>query len=354
MPILSLENKTIHASNHLFLYQQMTAMHIEKIQFGKTNLQVTPMGLGLAALGRPGYINLGHGKDLNQNYEVAAMEDHSHQMLELAYNRGIRYFDAARSYGKAEQFLSSWMGDKKDITIGSKWGYTYTADWKVDAKYHEIKEHSVDVLNRQWEETLETFKRAPDIYHIHSASIESGVLDNNQVLDRLWELKDKGLIVGLSLSGPRQSDTLEKSIEIKSGDAQLFQSVQVTWNVLERSTSQMIEKASVAGYGIIAKEALANGRLTERNSDGSFIEKLNTLTEIAAKHQVGVDAIAIAYVLQQPWASVVLSGAARQSHLISNLKAFEIKLTPNDLHKLDELKETPENYWQTRSNLRWN
>jgi aryl-alcohol dehydrogenase-like predicted oxidoreductase len=88
--------------------------------------------------------------------------------------------------------------------------------------------------------------------------------------------------------------------------------------------------------------------------DGLFSEKLNILTEIAEKHQVGVDAIAIAYVLQQPWASVVLSGAARQSHLISNLKAFEIKLSPNDLHKLDELKETPENYWQTRSNLRWN
>jgi len=329
-------------------------MRIEKIQFGKTNLQVTRMGLGLAALGRPGYINLGHSEDLNQNYEVAAMEDHAHQMLQLAYKNGIRYFDAARSYGKAEQFLSSWIGDKKDIRIGSKWGYTYTADWKVDAKYHEIKEHTVDVLNRQWEETLETLKQAPHIYHIHSASIESGVLDNNQVLDRLWTLKEKGLIVGLSLSGTRQSDTLEKSIEIKSGDAQLFQSAQVTWNILERSTSQMIEKASAAGYGIIIKESLANGRLTERNLNDSFSEKLDILTEIAEKYQVGVDAIAISYVLQQPWASVVLSGAARQSHLISNLKAFEIKLTPNDLQKLDELKETPENYWQTRSDLSWN
>jgi aryl-alcohol dehydrogenase-like predicted oxidoreductase len=77
--------------------------------------------------------------------------------------------DAARSYGKAEEFLANWAGNHKDITIGSKWGYTYTADWKVRAENHEIKEHSIDVLKRQWLETLNTLHHSPDIYHIHSA-----------------------------------------------------------------------------------------------------------------------------------------------------------------------------------------
>ena len=66
---------------------------------------MTRIGLGLAALGRPGYINLGHQDDLRGNYDVGAMEGHAHKMLELAYQKGIRYFDAARSYGKVEQFL---------------------------------------------------------------------------------------------------------------------------------------------------------------------------------------------------------------------------------------------------------
>ena len=64
------------------------------------------MGLGLAALGRPGYINLGHATDLSRDYDVAAMADHAHTVLDAAWAAGIRYFDAARSYGRAEEFLS--------------------------------------------------------------------------------------------------------------------------------------------------------------------------------------------------------------------------------------------------------
>ena len=41
----------------------------------------------------------------------------------------MRCFDAARSYGRAEQFLSGWLRSRdlapEDVTVGSKWGYTY-------------------------------------------------------------------------------------------------------------------------------------------------------------------------------------------------------------------------------------
>ena len=77
--------------------------------FGQSNLTVTPIGLGLAALGRPGYVNLGHAQDLNHNYDVAAMEAHTHTVLDAAWDAGIRYFDAARSYGRSETFLASWL-----------------------------------------------------------------------------------------------------------------------------------------------------------------------------------------------------------------------------------------------------
>lgn len=98
---------------------------MEIIQFGNTDLKVTRMGLGLAALGRLEYINLGHSTDLNQYYEVSTMEKQTHHMLDLAYLHGIRYYDAARSYGKAELFLSSWIKLRSDLAIGSKWGYTW-------------------------------------------------------------------------------------------------------------------------------------------------------------------------------------------------------------------------------------
>ena len=89
------------------------------------------VGLGLAALGRPGYINLDHGGDLAEGTGVESMQRHAWAVLDAAYDAGVRYFDAARSYGRAEAFLASWLGRRAlapaAVTVGSKWGYTYTA-----------------------------------------------------------------------------------------------------------------------------------------------------------------------------------------------------------------------------------
>lgn len=193
-----------------------------------------------------------------------------------------------------------------------------------------------------------------NIYHIHSATLESGVLENRQVLNRLWELRESGTIIGLSLSGEKQSEILEKSLTVKRGDEFLFQSVQVTWNILERSTSDVLETASQAGFGVIVKEGLANGRLTSRNVDAAFAEKMEKLQGMADKYNVGIDAISIAYILRQPWVSTVLSGAVTNEQLESNLKALKVVLSESDVSILNSMVETPQEYWKTRSELAWN
>jgi aryl-alcohol dehydrogenase-like predicted oxidoreductase len=125
---------------------------------GATGIPVTPIGLGLAALGRPGYINLGHAEDLSSGREVEAMRAHCHRMLDLAWALGIRYVDAARSYGRAEEFLGGWLRQSGVLpSVGSKWGYTYTAGWRVQAQAHEVKDHSLPVLEHQWAETAPTW-----------------------------------------------------------------------------------------------------------------------------------------------------------------------------------------------------
>src|SRR3954463_3770345 len=115
------------------------------------------LGLGLAALGRPGYLNVGHGAELGADRSVAALRARTHEVLDFAYASGIRDFDAARSYGRAEEFLGEWLHDRQPdgVTISSKWGYVYTADWEVDADPPEVKHHDADTFRRQLEETRE-------------------------------------------------------------------------------------------------------------------------------------------------------------------------------------------------------
>ena len=117
----------------------------------------------------------------------------------------IRYFDAARSYGRAEAFLASWLSSRQirggEVTIASKWGYTYTADWNVTAEKHEVKDHSVATLRRQVRESKDLLGCYLNIYQVHSATLESGVLGNCDVLNELAALHGSGLKVGLSVSG---------------------------------------------------------------------------------------------------------------------------------------------------------
>ena len=97
---------------------------METRTLGRTGLAVSRVGLGLAALGRPGYINLGHAADLPGARDVPAMEAHAHAVLDAAWGAGVRYFDAARSYGRAEAFLASWLASRQiapgAVTVGSK------------------------------------------------------------------------------------------------------------------------------------------------------------------------------------------------------------------------------------------
>ena len=325
---------------------------------GSTGLSVSRLGLGLAALGRPGYINLGHAADIGSDRAVSTVEARAHAVLDTAWAAGIRYFDVARSYGRAEEFLTSWLSSRHirpgEVAIGSKWGYTYTADWSVTAEKHEVKNHSLATLRRQVRESKELLGPYLNLYQIHSTTLESGVLDNRDVLNELAALRGSGLNIGLSLSGPSQNEVLRRALNVTIDGKRLFDCVQATWNLLEPSAGTALKEAHDAGLGVIVKETLANGRLTGRSTEPSFARKHEILAREAFRLGTRMDALALAAVLAQPWAEVVLSGAANVDQLKSNVEATAVKLDSQTADLLGALTELPSVYWFARAGLAWN
>ena len=305
---------------------------------GQAGLSVTELGLGLAALGRPGYMTLGHRDDVGEDASAEAMRARCHAMLDAAWAAGIRYFDVARSYGRGEQFLGEWLRARRvpvgEVTVGSKWGYVYRAGWQRQAAVHEVKIHTRENFERQWAETQAHLGAHLSLYMIHSATEESGVLERPAVLRAMARVRAAhGVRLGLSVSGPRQAETVRRAAALG-----MFDAVQATWNVLEPSAGAALQAAHDAGMGVIIKEPVANGRLTPRSP------------ALQGRVSESLDVLAIAAARAQSFADVVLLGAATPSQLRSNLRALRCPDLPATM---SDWSEPPEEYWKRRRAIPW-
>ncbi|MEU4051648.1 aldo/keto reductase [Streptomyces olivaceus] len=320
--------------------------------FARLAAATTPtchIGLGLAAVGRPGYINLGRDRDLPADRTVEAMRERTHDLLDAAYAQGVRYFDAARSYGRSEEFLADWLRERPDVddvVVGSKWGYTYTADWSPDAEQHEVKDHGVATYERQRGETDALLGERLDLYQIHSLTPDSPALTDKDLHARLAEAAARGATVGFSTSGPAQADAIRAALAVTVGGEPLFRTVQSTYNALETAAEPALAEAHAAGLTVIVKEGVANGRLAGPQAPAA-------LRAVAEETSLGCDAVALALVLRRPWAGVVLSGAATVGQLGSNLHAAAVDLDDDQVARLGALVEEPAAYWAHRGQLPW-
>jgi len=317
---------------------------------GRGGPLVSRIGLGLAALGRPAYITGGRARDLPDR-SVAGLAARTFEVLDAAYAEGARYVDAARSYGRAEEFLARWLADRghADVVVGSKWGYRYTGGWRLDGGVQEVKEHSLAMFTQQLEQTRSYLGSRLALYQVHSLTEDSGLFSNDALLSALARLRDDGVMVGLSTSGPRQADTLRGALAVTVGGEPLFSTAQVTWNLLEQKVQTAAAEAAQAGWAVLIKEALANGRLAP---GGDAAGPGSPIATAAAAASVTPDALAIGAALSQPWATVVLSGAVSAAQLDANLAALRLA-GPLASRLTDTMAESATDYWAERSARPW-
>ena len=87
------------------------------------------------------------------------------------------------------------------------------------------------------------------------------------MLDELAGLRASGVSIGLTVTGPRQAQTIERALDVGG-----FDTVQATWNLLEQGAGSALRAAHDAGMGVIVKEPLANGRLTSHSDVAELLD----------------------------------------------------------------------------------
>ena len=335
------------------------------------------VGLGLAALGRPGYINLQRDNYLTSR-SVEGMQSQANSVIDALFQQTkslskkdnlVPWLDCARSYGLSEKFVGEYLRSNNvcptTVYVSSKWGYSYVANWNVEldeGQPHEVKDHSLENFLKQVEETSEHIGDYVNLYQVHSATFDSGILTNSDVHEALSKCrKERGWKIGLSVSGPSQDEVIRAAMQIKvNGEERLFDSVQCTYNILEQRPHDALIEAHNAGMDVIIKEGLANGRTLSNP----------TLLKLSSTLNCQPDQLALAAILVQPFQPRVLSGSVTADQLISNLGSF-YSINEDTMSIADQLVSTTEgkevlqqlmesckmesaNYWNDRSALKWN
>jgi aryl-alcohol dehydrogenase-like predicted oxidoreductase len=227
------------------------------------------------------------------------------------------------------------------VIVGSKWGYRYTGRWRLDTPVQEVKEHSLAMFTSQLAQSRALLGDRLTLNQVHSLTVDSGLWTDAPLLAALSRLRARACSSGCA-SGPNQAETIRRALPVTVDGQQLFTAAEVTWNLLEPSVGTALAEAAAAGWAVLVKEAVANGRLTAAGGPRA------PLTALAAARGVTEDAIALAAALAQPWASAVLSGAVTRAQLDENLAA----LTVGQLPALS-LAEAPGAYWAERAARPW-
>jgi aryl-alcohol dehydrogenase-like predicted oxidoreductase len=176
-----------------------------------------------------------------------------------------------------------------------------------------------EYLREQLEGSLKRLRRDHiDVYQLHR--IDPKVPEGEQFA-ALREFRNEGLIrhVGLSEVSLEEVERARQVVPIVS--------IQNLYNITDRKWDPEVDHAEQKGMAFIPWFPLSAGSLENR-----------ALEEAAARHGATVFQIALAWLLARSPSMLVIPGTSSVEHLEENVAAAEIRLSKEDMEKLDALR----------------
>jgi aryl-alcohol dehydrogenase-like predicted oxidoreductase len=206
---------------------------VERVLFGTTGLTVSRLGLGCGGLG-----------------EARVSEAEAERLVLGALDLGITFFDAARSYGLAEERLGRILGSRRDeVVLSTKGGYGVEG----------VEDWTPAVITRGIDEACARLgTECIDVFHLHSSPVD--VMLREGLLDALGQAREAGKIRVAAYSG--DNDGLAWAVGSEG-----FASVQCSVNVFDQhALRDSVPRAARRGMGVVAKRPLGNApwRFAER------------------------------------------------------------------------------------------
>ncbi len=237
-------------------------------------------------------------------------------VLRRARELGVDFFDTADAYGPEvnELQVAEGLHPYEGITIATKGGLTRNGrsggGWPPDGTPEYLKDACEASLRRLRVETI-------DLYQLHRPDPKTPFADS---VGALRELKEEGKIrhVGLSNVSVAQLEEARRIVEIAS--------VQNEYNLGNRESEDVLEACEREGIAFLPWYPLDAGELAR---PGGPVE------EIANAHDATPAQVSLAWLLQRSPVTIPIPGTSSREHLEENLAARELRLSNDDLRRLD-------------------
>ena len=284
------------------------------------------------------------------------------QLIKTCIDSGINFFDTADVYseGQSETILGQSLKNlaiaRKDVVIATKvFGRTGPGRNDVGASRGHIMDGVEASLRRLQTDHI-------DLYQIHA---DDSVTPIEETLRALDDLVTQGKVRYIGCSN-WQAWKLAKALCISQfKDLARFDTLQAYYSIagrdLERELVPLLESEKV---GLLVWSPLAGGLLSgkfsrdnqkpeaSRRSEFDFpiVDKerawkiLDVINPIAKAHNCSPARISLAWLLAKPAVTAVIIGAKRIEQLQDNLAALSLKLSADEMNKLDEVSALPPEY----------
>ncbi|CAL9375397.1 aldo/keto reductase [Streptomyces sp. enrichment culture] len=281
---------------------------------GRTGVQVTPLGLGAAALG---------------NLYAPVSDEQAHATVQAAWERGIRYFDTAPHYGlglserrlgealrrfdRASYTLSTKVGRRLEPADGT--GDDRAHGYAVPATHRRVWDFSADGVRRSLEASLDRLGLdRVDVVYLHDPDdhAEQAFREGYPALERL---RAEG-VVGAIGAGMNQAGMLTRFVRDTDVDVVLCAG---RYTLLDQSAAEaLLPEALRRGVSVVVGGAFNSGLLAVPGPGATYdytraprrlLDRALRLKAVAERHGTTLRAAALAFCAAHPAVASVLAGA---------------------------------------------
>jgi aryl-alcohol dehydrogenase-like predicted oxidoreductase len=306
---------------------------MQKRKLGKSNLEVSALGLGCMGL------SYGYGPAVDKQAGIS--------LLRAAVERGVTFFDTAEVYGpfKNEELVGEALAPfKGQVVIATKFGFKLSPSGEqigVDSRPEHIKEVAAASLKRLRVDVI-------DLFYQHRVDTDVPIED---VAGAVKELIQEGKVkhFGLSEAGVQ---TIRRAHAVQPVTA--LQNEYSLWT--RKPEEEALATCEELGIGFVPFSPLGRGFLTGKIDENTTFDKsdfrnivprftpearkanqalVDLLAKIAERKNATPAQIALAWLLaQKPWI-VPIPGTTKLHRLEENIGAANVELTSDDLRDIE-------------------